>query len=316
MENSAKNLPIDTEKCENHFGVSQFVCGFGIPVETETYESITSGIVFKSQLPLPAKASDLRTHTTHNVNGGRKMKSGKNIYMDMRWELYKALELWANRVKMKYYSCLKFLTILMFCNILEQGLSISMTNDRLSTMKYLHRKKRQLPLVFDDSSLFYFICGFGIPVDTDIDYESITSGVEFIAQLPQLPSKPSDLRTPSFYTINAGRAWNKGKDLNTQIRWEFYKALEVWANSIGLNGQSCVLKTLCEVTQIPFDNDLGDLWHEIAHILFTPSLSTDDLSHPLSQKYLAAAKTGLNNDCSSVFKECPKSLLNIFTNIF
>lgn len=54
--------------------------------------------------------------------------------------------------------------------------------------------------------------------------------MEFIAQLPQLPSKPSDLRTPSFYTINAGRALNKGKDLNTQIRWEFYKALEVWAN--------------------------------------------------------------------------------------
>ena len=79
------------------FGVSQFVCGFGIPVETETYESITSGIVFKSQLPLPSKASELRTHTTHNVNGGRKMKNGKNIYKYMRWELYKALELWANR---------------------------------------------------------------------------------------------------------------------------------------------------------------------------------------------------------------------------
>lgn len=79
------------------FGVSQFVCGFGIPVETGTYESITSGIVFKSQLPLPSKPSDLRTHTTHNVNGGRNVKSAKDIYKYMRWELYKALELWANR---------------------------------------------------------------------------------------------------------------------------------------------------------------------------------------------------------------------------
>lgn len=82
------------------FGVSQFVCGFGIPVETESYESITSGIVFKSQLPLPSKASDLRTPTTHNVNGGRDVeveKDDNKLHDNLRWEFYRALELWANR---------------------------------------------------------------------------------------------------------------------------------------------------------------------------------------------------------------------------
>ncbi|KAM7359435.1 uncharacterized protein ACRADG_012649 [Cochliomyia hominivorax] len=119
----------------------------------------------------------------------------------------------------------------------------------------------------DDFGVSQFVCGFGIPVETD-SYESITSGIVFKSQLP-LPAKPSDLRTHTKHNVNGGRQMKYNYELNANLRWELYMGLELWANSIGLNGHDCLLKSLCEASQTPFNNDIGDLWLEIAHIIFT-----------------------------------------------
>lgn len=79
------------------FGVSQFVCGFGIPVDLNL-ETVTSGIVFKSQLSLPSKPEDLRNHTVHKVHGRKINKlSDQPLLTNLRWSLYKTLELWASK---------------------------------------------------------------------------------------------------------------------------------------------------------------------------------------------------------------------------
>ncbi|XP_073819919.1 uncharacterized protein [Musca autumnalis] len=101
----------------------------------------------------------------------------------------------------------------------------------------------------------------------------------------------------------------------TQMRWNLYNILELWASGIGVNGHTCVLKSICEASQTPFNNDTGDIWHEVAHIIFSPYSSRDVTIDYLPLEYLSAAKVGLSQSCDQAFKECPKSLLQMLSYV-
>ncbi|XP_059218892.1 uncharacterized protein LOC106091371 isoform X1 [Stomoxys calcitrans] len=100
------------------------------------------------------------------------------------------------------------------------------------------------------------------------------------------------------------------------MRWNFYKTLELWSTKLGLHARECVLKSICEANQFKFYNEMGDLWHEVAHILFSPFSSVDPIRDDIAREYFAAAYYGLAFKCNKVFTKCPKSLLNAFSVIF
>ncbi|XP_075167922.1 uncharacterized protein LOC142240086 [Haematobia irritans] len=164
------------------------------------------------------------------------------------------------------------------------------------------RYRRKLPLIFHNFSVSQFVCGFGIPIDSEL--ESVTSGIVFKSQV-HLPANTNQNRNHIFQNVHAR--------YSSQIRWNFYKALELWANNLGLQGRECVLKSICEANQFPFSQEKGNLWHEISEVLFSPFSSTDEKGGEVSNEYFAAALFGFKFECNNIFWKCPKSLLNIFS---
>ncbi|XP_061720193.1 uncharacterized protein LOC133527272 [Cydia pomonella] len=99
-------------------------------------------------------------------------------------------------------------------------------------------------------------------------------------------------------------------------RWDFYKIIEHMSERYGYSGRPCLLRTICEAAEIPFTYEHG-LLGEIAHILFTPSTTSDELSHHTDNEYHAAERLGRSADgnCESLFPECESSVLETFTEI-
>ncbi|CAG9791030.1 unnamed protein product [Diatraea saccharalis] len=106
------------------------------------------------------------------------------------------------------------------------------------------------------------------------------------------------------------------KERQTINRWDFYKILEHMSERYGYSGRPCMLRTICEAAEVPFTHENG-LLAEIGHILFTPSTTTDSLSHHTDNEYHAAEKLGSERgvDCEALFPECEGSILETFTEI-
>ncbi|KAL9923842.1 uncharacterized protein ACN2A1_003760 [Glossina fuscipes fuscipes] len=175
------------------------------------------------------------------------------------------------------------------------------------------RNKRQIPLLHNGRIATYqFITGFGVPVD-NLQYEAITSGMVFKFQY-FLPTQLNALKYHGTTNVK-GR---HGEAIKFAFnKFYFYQLLEIWLNNIGLNGRSCVLKSICEAHETPFDLESGHLWDELAHIFFHP-FSTSDESVPQvnnSQKWLNKITNSGSSTCDDIFKECSKSILSIFTEI-
>ncbi|KAL0821265.1 hypothetical protein ABMA28_005865 [Loxostege sticticalis] len=99
-------------------------------------------------------------------------------------------------------------------------------------------------------------------------------------------------------------------------RWDFYKIIEHMVERYGYSGRPCLLRTICEAAEVPFNHENG-LLAEIGHILFTPSTTKDELSHHTDNEYHAAERLGRSQglDCESLFPECESSILDTFTEI-
>ncbi|XP_075979549.1 uncharacterized protein LOC142978842 [Anticarsia gemmatalis] len=99
-------------------------------------------------------------------------------------------------------------------------------------------------------------------------------------------------------------------------RWDFYKIIERMSERYGYSGRPCLLRTICEAAEVPFTHENG-LLGEIGHILFTPSSTTDELSHHTDNEYHAAERLGreVGIDCEELFPECEGSVLSTFTQI-
>jgi DM4/DM12 family len=103
-----------------------------------------------------------------------------------------------------------------------------------------------------------FIAGIGVPVD--LEPESMTIGYVLKAQY-FLPYNESQLY-PSRLTRDVAARVND----DDEVRWAIYRTLELALNSKNIDGRQCVLRAICEATQLPFDHESG-LLGEILHIL-------------------------------------------------
>ncbi|KAK8384506.1 hypothetical protein O3P69_009359 [Scylla paramamosain] len=85
-----------------------------------------------------------------------------------------------------------------------------------------------------------------------------------------------------------------------------YAALEEIVGRVGLPGQACLLRTVCEVFQGPQPNH--GFFGEVLHLLLSPSRApSEQLGH--LEAYLQAEKVGrTTGDCSAYHTACPKSI--------
>ncbi|XP_055842074.1 uncharacterized protein LOC129909126 [Episyrphus balteatus] len=106
---------------------------------------------------------------------------------------------------------------------------------------------------------------------------------------------------------------NEQKHLS-KYRWAIYSALEAAINRKGLSGRTCVLKSICEAAVQPFHYQNGII-ADLIHIILTPSSSVDELSSHSDNEYFQAEVLGKSGaPCDVIFKDCKRSLMDIFTN--
>ena len=96
------------------------------------------------------------------------------------------------------------------------------------------------------------------------------------------------------------------------IRSAFYKQIENVVGKVsGADGQSCLLRAMCEVGSNPFHDDgiLGD----VMNFLLTSNYAAEEEDDRF-KTYLKAQSHGqLSGDCSSYHKQCPMSFFKLIT---
>lgn len=109
-----------------------------------------------------------------------------------------------------------------------------------------------------------FVAGIGIPVD--LEPESMVIGYVFKAQyfLPYNVSQLSPTRLTRSISDNDAIEVNDDDD----ARWTIYHAMDiVLRQKMKIDGTQCVLRAICEMTQLPLTHESG-LLGELLHILF------------------------------------------------
>ncbi|XP_058122384.1 uncharacterized protein LOC131293223 [Anopheles ziemanni] len=220
---------------------------------------------------------------------------------------------------------------------------------------FVSRQKRFLLFPRANPGRLQFIGGFGIPVDLQL--ESITVGYVFksVYLLPwnsshwihpfldrhELETQRADgvrrrrdtWQTPlrmadeKYEHYNDEQEQESGNALlpghyTKDSRWTFYHILEQLFNQKGLNGRSCVLRTICESSDAGFTHSSG-LVGELLHIAFTPSTTEDTVRESHHESYRQAEKIPRQvsvraggSVCAEMYAECTVSLLDSFSNVF
>ncbi|XP_074039674.1 uncharacterized protein [Leptinotarsa decemlineata] len=103
-------------------------------------------------------------------------------------------------------------------------------------------------------------------------------------------------------------------------RNKFYEYIIDFLDSFGLDGKQCLLRSICEISEIPMNiKDEETLLEKIVHFVFTPSLETtwnetEKIKKKFFQKLLLAEKIGREDgDCSDIYSDCVVSLVDLFT---
>ncbi|XP_037943676.1 uncharacterized protein LOC119676508 [Teleopsis dalmanni] len=196
------------------------------------------------------------------------------------------------------------------------------------------RKTMELIISCSEGSL-QFVCGFGVPVE-ELQFETVLTGIVF-KSTHILPSTVFALRNHTTHPItepykirtNVSKNFDffdmkreyKNSNLNyiskyAKYRWLIYKVLEKFSENYGYAGRTCVLRTICEAADAPFHYGSG-LLSEILHIILTPSTSADELTTHADNEYYHAEQIGrLGGPCNEIFKECTKSILTQFSQVF
>jgi hypothetical protein len=102
------------------------------------------------------------------------------------------------------------------------------------------------------------VAGIGTPVD--LEPESMIIGYVFKAQyfLPYNVTQLSPTRLER--SVVTG--------VNDDARWMIYRAMDVvLREKMKIDGSQCVLRAICEMSQLPFTHESG-LMGELLHILF------------------------------------------------
>ncbi|XP_018323163.2 uncharacterized protein LOC108735625 [Agrilus planipennis] len=95
-----------------------------------------------------------------------------------------------------------------------------------------------------------------------------------------------------------------------------YRSLNNFIEKSGFgDGKACLLRTICEIAEIPFEKRTG-LFAEILHILLTPSTTSEEIEDYSDMEYYAAEKLGKQTgNCHVLYSECSFSLVSTFTKL-
>ncbi|VEN46193.1 unnamed protein product [Callosobruchus maculatus] len=105
-------------------------------------------------------------------------------------------------------------------------------------------------------------------------------------------------------------------------RKSFYKYTIDILDSFGLDGQVCLLRTICEIAEFPMHiKEQDTILERIIHFIFTPSLDMSNTTNgnknkqKLEYKLLLAERSGTEGkDCEEEYSDCIVSLVDLFTN--
>ncbi|KAJ8916660.1 hypothetical protein NQ315_000305 [Exocentrus adspersus] len=103
----------------------------------------------------------------------------------------------------------------------------------------------------------------------------------------------------------------------------FYKYAVRYLDSFGLEGEECLLRSICEIAETPMHiKDENTLLEKLVHFVFTPSLEMYSATVNLTKadsmsfvdKLLMAERIGKDGGrCSEEYSECLVSLVDIFS---
>ncbi|PSN41156.1 hypothetical protein C0J52_05215 [Blattella germanica] len=102
---------------------------------------------------------------------------------------------------------------------------------------------------------------------------------------------------------------------------QIYLPIQGLLQDRGFHGQECLLRSICEASQVSFSHEESGFLEEIAHSLLTPSEEYDDRDSICDRAseniYLGAECSGKKGeDCFSLFDKCSESPLDFISDIF
>ncbi|XP_037725413.1 uncharacterized protein LOC119556971 [Drosophila subpulchrella] len=112
--------------------------------------------------------------------------------------------------------------------------------------------------------------------------------------------------------VSTAREWRKdmqAKILHDEARSWVYNAIEIGMEQLdGAYGGVCLLRSICEISQKPFQN--SNIFSEIVNAVLVPSLDN------VGDKYLHARDAGRGGaDCERTYSECNPLLWTLVKNM-
>ncbi|KAH1000087.1 uncharacterized protein LOC109538757 [Dendroctonus ponderosae] len=189
-------------------------------------------------------------------------------------------------------------------------LAVSAANDPHSITK------RSFYLLFPKGAVLQFTYGLTVPFVLPRRSINLTWG--FQAQF-NLPSSLSNFY-PTTIDVRSNSYWF---DLP---RVKFYQYLSKLLDNFGLNGEQCVLRSCCEVAEIPMYDREDSVLEKIVQYLFTPSIelslnaSSESVQEPedaLTKKLLQAEELGKSQGgCDDQYSNCIMSIVDLMTVLY
>ncbi|XP_065561391.1 uncharacterized protein LOC136027890 isoform X4 [Artemia franciscana] len=92
---------------------------------------------------------------------------------------------------------------------------------------------------------------------------------------------------------------------------QIFRAVETALATMGVDGRSCLLRTICEIQK----NPIGEMTiiGEVLTVLLTPKRGINDFLHDyLEAERLGQTEEASQETCGSYYPKCPMSLFNLF----
>ncbi|XP_055326696.1 uncharacterized protein LOC129580373 [Sitodiplosis mosellana] len=148
-----------------------------------------------------------------------------------------------------------------------------------------------------------------------VDAEIIESGTVATSDVDEYSDERSWFEPEHFDRSKDPTALKGPQNLGT-TRWTIYKGMAAIAESKGLSGKPCVLRSICESAHTLFDYSNGIIG-ELMHIVMSPSATQDEISDYSDLEYYRAERLGKEGaPCERVFKDCRISILEQFTGVY
>ncbi|XP_019772532.1 uncharacterized protein LOC109546141 [Dendroctonus ponderosae] len=185
---------------------------------------------------------------------------------------------------------------ILLCSVIS-GIRVPGENQNVqirdTSQQLLSRKKRWL-VYKEGTNWVSVIFGIGIPVP--LQFQSLTLGMVMKA-FYLLPTNSTYYTHPTISTIRRKRS---------ATRWKIYEIIENYLERNKYpDGKACLLKSICEVSAVPLEQNTG-LIAEIFHSILTPSSTDDEIENHIHNEYHAAEKIGKEvKNCAHIFPECP-----------